>query len=300
MSSNSLSTSLDRVLLTGGTSYLGCCLVNHLLRQGAEVHLVVRPGSDLSRLDGLTEKPVFHVHDGGTENLAAIMSVAAPQTVFHMATHYLRQHASEQISALITDNILFGTQLLEAMYGAGVTRLITLGTFFQFYNSDEYRPVNLYAATKKAFEDIVAYYRDAHGFRTATLILYDVYGPGDWRSKLMGTIRDAQANGSPLNLTEADTILDLVYVDDVVEALIHAAEEGIEGGPYAVSSAKRTTLEDLVKVFERVGGKPNTTHYGAYPKTPRTPNPPWRGPALPGWHAKVGLEEGVRRFLKGE
>ncbi|MBL6928776.1 MAG: NAD(P)-dependent oxidoreductase [Rhodospirillales bacterium] len=290
----------DRVLLTGGTSYLGRSLVGRLLGEGADVHVIVRPGSDRTRLEGLRGAPVVHEHDGSVECLSEIVAKAAPSTVFHLATRYLREHSPDQIDGLVNDNIGFGTQVLEAMRVAGARRLIDLGTFFQFYDSPTYRPLNLYAATKQAFADIVAYYQDAHGFSAATLVLYDVYGPGDWRAKLMAAIRDAQAGHTTLKLADANVVMDLVYIDDVVDALLHAAREGIEGGPFAISGSQRATLGEIVQVFERVNGTPITSQPGAYPVPARAPNEPWIGPALPGWQAKVGLEEGIRRFLAGE
>jgi|SaaInlStandDraft_5_1057022.scaffolds.fasta_scaffold03807_6 nucleoside-diphosphate-sugar epimerase len=300
MSSSPLPNAIDRVLLTGGTSYLGRRLTARLLAQGSSVHIVVRPGSDRSRLDGLAGKPQFHEHDGSTESLIRIVAEAAPSTVFHLATNYLRDHRPDQISDLISDNILFGTQLLESMRAAGTSRLINLGTFFQYHNSDTFVPTNLYAATKQALEDIISYYRDAHGLSATTLILYDVFGPGDWRAKLMAAIQNAQRDGKRLDLVPADTIMDLVFVEDVVDALLHAVQEETEGGPWAVRSQQRVTLADVIKTFEQVNGSPIDVNYGAYAVPDRTPSPPWEGPVLPGWQAKVSLQEGIGRFLAGE
>lgn len=299
MPSGPLPRSTDSVLITGGTSYLGRCLSERLLARGTPVHIVTRPSSDLSRLDGLDGPMTRHSHDGTTAGLMSIVADARPGAVFHMATQYLRTHTADQIEGLVRDNILFGTQLLEAVQGAGCTRLINLNTFFQYYDSADYRPVNLYAATKQAFEDILYYYRDAHDWQTASLVLYDVYGPDDWRRKLMWAIREAQVNGTPLKLLDADTALYPTYIDDVVDALIHTLDQGIAGGPYAVRGDDVATLSDIVAAFERAGERPLDAHYGAYPTPPRTPGTLWQGTVLPGWSARVSLDDGVRRFLAG-
>lgn len=300
MSSSHSPNNTDRVLLTGGTSFLGRSLVARLLSGGAAVHIIDRPGSDRSKLSGLPGAPVFHEHDGTIKNMMEIVEDAAPLTVFHLATQYIREHSPSQLDGLVKDNILFGLQLLEAMQAADVRRIINLGTFFQFYDNPDYRPVNLYAATKQAFEDLLTYYSDAHTFTTTTLILFDVYGPGGLRGKLMAAIRHAQAEKTPLNLVDAETVMDLVFIDDVVDALMLAAQDGIEGGPYAISGAERTTLAEVIGVFEQVAGKKIQVNYGAYPTPARTPREPWIGPPLPGWRAKVGLAEGIRRYLAGE
>ncbi len=300
MSSGRSPSNIDRVLVTGATSYLGRALIGRLFELGAQVHVIGRPGSNRSRLEGLSGTATFHEHDGSTENMLDIVSAGAPETVFHLATKYLRVHTPEQVSGLVTNNILFGTQLLEAMRVVGVTRLINLGTYFQFYDSTDYRPVNLYAAAKQAFDCMLTYYRDAHGIQAATLVTYDVYGPGDWRSKLMAAIRDAQENGTALALPASDVTIDLVYVDDMVDALVYAANVGIDGGPYGVSGGDRHTLDGVIGVFENVGGRPIKRDWGVLPTPERTPAKPWVGPPMPGWRAKVSLREGVRCFLEGK
>jgi nucleoside-diphosphate-sugar epimerase len=299
MSSGPLPSVADRILLTGATSFPGRRLVQRLLEQGMEVHVIVRPTSDRSRLAGLSGTPVFHEHDGSTENMLDIVAAAAPATVFHLATNYLRDHRPDQISDLVRDNILFGTQLLEAMHAANARHLINLGSFFQYHDSTSYCPTNLYAATKQALEDIIGFYREAHGLQATTLILYDVYGHGDWRPKLMNVIRDAVASGEPLNLVPEDTLLDLVHVEDVVSALLQAASQQTSGGPWAVRSRERVTVRQVVDAFIKLSGTDLQANYGVYPVPARTPTPPWSGPSLPGWQPEIDLEQGVRLLLNG-
>ena len=300
MSSENSPSNAERILITGATSYLGSRLVRRLLNAGRQVHVLVRPTSDKSRLGQQVDNLTIHVHDGSMEGMTALMKRAVPDLVCHLATQYVRDHAPDQVESLINSNVLFGGQVLEAMKQTGVRRLIHPATFFQYFDSNDYRPVNLYAATKQAFEDILAYYVDAHDFRATTVVLYDIYGPGDWRKKLMAAIRDALRNGTPLPLAAPDMVMDLVYVDDVVDALIHARDNDVVGGPYAISSGTRHTLGEVIAVFESIENRKIDSQWNAFPLPPRSPLEPWNGPALPGWQARVSLEDGIRQFLAEE
>ncbi len=300
MSLENSPSSSDRVLVTGATSYLGSRFVRRLLSEQHEVHVIVRPTSDRGRLGLPADNLTVHEYNGSIDSLLTIMNESRPDVVVHLATQYLRDHDPDQVDALVGANILFGVQLLEAMRQTEVKRLINPTTFFQFFDSTGYRPVNLYAATKQAFQDILAYYVDAHGFEATTLVLYDVYGPGDWRQKLMAAIIAAQNNGSSLPLVSPDMIMDLVYVSDVVDAFVHAMNAGITGGPYAVSSGQRHTLRDIVGAFEEVGNRQIDCKWDAFAVPSRNPTEPWNGPALPGWQAKVSLNDGVQQFLNQE
>ena len=69
----------------------------------------------------------------------------------------------------MSSNITFGTQLVEAMVANGCYQFVNTGTSWQHYENDEYNPVNLYAATKQAFEDILRYYVETSALRVITL-----------------------------------------------------------------------------------------------------------------------------------
>lgn len=294
---------MKKALVSGVTSFLGRELAASLQADGIEVHAVVRPGSDLGLLRDLPRAPVLHVHDGGDAALGALVAAAQPDTIFHLAGRYLRDHKPDDVEGLIRDNVQFGTQLLEAAQRAGCRRFVNTGSYVQFLDGDAFRPLNLYAAAKQAFADIMAYYRDAGGLQTVTLIVFDTYGPRDRRPRLMNAIRDAQRHGTDLPLPKQDVTVDFVFGDDVIGAFRRAADllatrpEGISGGTFAVTSGERRTIAEIVALFEEAGGKPVRVRRGEWPDAPRAVAALWNGPVLPGWRPAVPLREGIRRLI---
>ncbi len=133
---------------------------------------------------------------------------------------------------MIEGNILFGTLLLEAMVATGVSRLVNTGTAWQHFEDVEtYRPVCLHAATKQAFEDILAYYVDARGLEATSLMLYDTYGPGDPRPKLISLLKKQLHADAALNM----------------------------------SSGEQIPLRKVVDLFSQVAGKPIVVNWGNRP-----------------------------------
>lgn len=293
-----------KALLTGATGYVGSHLAKRLLQDHWEVHLLARESSNLDRLKGLPSKPILHLHDGTTEQMLTLFQESRPDVVFHLASRVQVDHQPEDVEALIESNVLFGTQLLEGMVHAGVRSIVNTGSYWQYLNGDGYDPVNLYAATKQAFEDILRFYTAKGSLRALTLELFNVYGPSDTRDKLFQQLDRAYRMGESLLLSPGGQQLDFVYIDDVVEAFHCAAEsflrlrsdQGFDES-YAVTSGRLLSLKEVVEIYRRMTGHDVKVIWGGRPYRKREVMKPWRGKPLPGWQAKVDLETALQRMM---
>lgn len=293
---------MPRALLTGATGFIGSRLAHHLERHGWDVHRVVRPtpGSP-SAMEPLP--PNVHIHDGSTSDMIRIVGESRPDVVFHLASLFIAQHSPDQVEPLVRSNILFGLQLLEGMAWNGVRRIVNAGTGWQHYEGGEYSPVNLYAATKQAFEDLAAYYVDSGRVDAVTLLLFDTYGPDDPRPKIFRLLLDASASGKVLSMSPGDQLIDLVHVDDVTSAFRTAGERLLEGSVhgherYAVSSGNPISLRNLAGNIVRAAGLNVEIIWGGRPHREREVMVPWaKGAPMPGWRPQISLDEGLRAIF---
>lgn len=294
-----------RALVTGASGYLGAQLARRLVSDGWTVHVLVRLGSDLAPLAAVRDAITVHRFGGATEELVGIVRAAAPDAVFHLAAAFVAQHRSADVATLVQANLLFATQLLEAMAANGAGLLVNTGTAWQHFDNRDYDPVNLYAATKQAFEAILAYYVNAHGLAAATLLLFDTYGPHDPRPKLVKALWQAARNGTRLAMSSGEQLLDMVYIDDVVDAFL-AAELALRGRRgvqlrYGVSSGAPLRLKQLVAAFEQASGARLDVGWGERPDRARDVTRAWTGfQPPPGWRPRVGFAEGLRRSAVAE
>lgn len=287
-----------RALVTGATGFVGSNLVRRLVADKWDVHLVVRPGSSLDVLHRERACLSHHEHDGTTAGMNELMERVQPDIVFHLASLFLAQHASDDLDSLVTSNVLFSTQLVEAMVTTGVKYLVNTATSWQHYLDAPYRPVNLYAATKQAFEDILCYYADAYDLKVTTLALFDTYGRDDPRAKLMALLWKTALEQRPLAMSPGEQLIDLVHIDDVVSAFVQAADllpgQASAHARFGVSSGRRMRLIDLVRLFEEVTGYSLSITWGERPYRAREVMVPWTSFAtLPGWRPRVALESGI-------
>lgn len=281
-------------LVTGATGFVGGHLAAALARDAAwEVHALVRAATDGARLpDGVRA----HVIPPTAAELRPVVAQIAPDVIFHLATCFRGQHATEDVEPLVAANVLFGTQLAEAAAGAPPRVFVNVGTAWQRDDEGAYLPAALYAATKQAMEDILRYYAEAGAFPVADVKLFDTYGPGDERGKLLALLAGAAERGEPLRMSPGEQLIDLLHVDDVVDAL-RAAAEAAEGpwSAWSASSGAPLALRALVERFSSITGRPVPVEWGARPYRPREMFEPWQaGDPVPGWTPQVALDDGIR------
>jgi nucleoside-diphosphate-sugar epimerase len=276
-----------RALVTGGTGYLGKHLVRRLNAEGWDAHVIVRPSKHILGVK-------CHVYDGTLGSIQKAVSTK-PDVVFHLAALVLVEHKPDDLAGLIQSNITLGTQILESIQGSK-TKFINTGTYWQHFGDEPYNPVNLYAATKQAFQDILKFYTEK-GQEAVTLKVFDVYGPNDQRPKLLNQLFIAAQTGKHIQLTPGLQFIDLVYVDDVVDGFMKAASMKMEGHQYNLRTHSLHSIRNVVETYQRVLGQTIPVQWGAKPYRPREiMKPPELGETLPGWKARTSLEEGLGRI----
>jgi nucleoside-diphosphate-sugar epimerase len=289
---------MKKILVTGATGFVGRNLVRELVRRGAQVTCMVRKSSAPAGVHSLSGANVL-VHDGTTQGAISLLQHCQPQLVFHLASMNLADHRPHDVQPLLESNILFGTQILEAMKVAGVRNIINTGTYWQHYDGEGYNPVCLYAACKQAFQDIARFYEEALDFRVITLTLFDTYGPDDPRSKLFGILQEAVRRGEEIELSPGEQLLDFVYIDDVVAAYLRAAElidAQSTQRTFAVRTGTLTSIRQAVFLFEKVWRHQLRIKWGGRRYREREVMRPYSGEVLPGWAAITTLEAGLRRI----
>ena len=283
-------------LVTGATGFIGGRLVRRLVDDGWRVVVLARGTSDTDALP-----PDVEVIRTGRDPdaLRDAIAAAAPDIVYHLASLYLADHQPDEVEPLIGSNILFLAELAEAMTRAGCSRLVNAGTAWQHAGTDADRPVNLYAATKRAAEEILRYYQEARALSVVTLTLFDSYGPGDTRRKLVQLLVGAALGIQRLDMSPGEQRVDLTHVDDITAAFVIAGErllrrDGQVNERFFVGG-DRLTVRDLVARVAAALDRPLAVAFGGKPYRPREVMEPVAAtPLLPGWRQTVGLDDGIR------
>lgn len=284
------------VLVTGISGFIGGQLLERLREEGADVTTLGR-----APRHGPTVKSRVATT---TEEIASVIARARPDVVFHLASHNISQHTPDDIDRLVDANMRLPIQLCDAMARTGCRAIVSMGSAWQHHGSQPYAPICLYAATKQAMQDVFQYYHAAHEIGSAILKLFHAYGPGEMRLRLVSQLCDAAVSGKELKMSGGRQVVDLTYIDDIVDALMVAAGSLLEGSAgaaaYSIASGRALTVRELVSIVEETAGASLKVEWGALPYKPiEFFEPVDMGPRLPHWTPRTSLEAGLQRVLAG-
>lgn len=294
---------MSTILVSGATGFIGKNLVKGLLQKEYKVIITLNEDEKNPFNEAVTG---FIIKPESLEETINTIRDNNIDGVIHLASFVQAdQHESKDIIKLIYSNILFATQVLDCAVKAKVKWLINTGTYWQNYQNAVYSPVNLYAATKQAFEDIAKYYIETNQIKFCTLRLFDTYGPNDTRPKIFNLWAKIAETGESLDMSPGEQVIDISHVDDIVGAFLALAKllqnndpKVNNGSIYAVKADKRFSLKELAKIFEESVGKKLNINWGGRSYREREVMIPWENSeVVPGWVPKVDIRSEISKLI---
>jgi dolichol-phosphate mannosyltransferase len=299
-----------RVLVTGGTGFVGANLVRRLLADGHAVHLLVRSGAKPWRLAGI-EKQV-RLHRAPLDDRAAVERAVGrvrPEWVFHLAAHGAYSWETD-LDRIVATNLIGTVNLVRACLRTGFEAFVNAGSSseygFKRRAPDErtwVEPNSHYAVTKVAATHFCRLTAARERVKIATLRLYSVFGPWEDPGRLMPTIIVHGLAGTLPPLVDPRVARDYVYVDDVSDAFLRAAvRPHPEPGPvFNVGTGTQTTIRQVVAVARRVLEIPERPRWGTMPNR-QWDTSVWVSDSRAirralGWKPRYGFERGFRKMV---
>lgn len=285
------------ILLTGATGYIGSALRKKLIAQGHQLFCTIRKKTD-QQLPGI----IFFNYDGTYQSLEK--NNFDIDIIVHLATSFAK-NSNHDVAESIATNITFGTHLLEYAKNKGIKYFINTSTFFTSIDTTPYNPKDFYAATKKAFEDILIYYAQANFIKAITLTLSDTYGNNDNRSKFYTLLLKAiKENQKEFNMSAGEQYIAPVYIDDVVNAFdqsineVQLQQESYKN--YSVFANEKIKLKKIAEMIRQTAKSNIQFNFGFYSYHEREIMDfnLDQLPRLPNWEPQISLAEGIKKVVK--
>ncbi|WP_315831426.1 NAD(P)-dependent oxidoreductase [Bradyrhizobium prioriisuperbiae] len=295
------------VLVTGASGFIGNHLVDRLLADDAVVTALVRPESSLpERWRGRVD--TIQCDDWSEQGLRRTLASFACDTVFHLAAYGVRP-THRDVDSMIRINTELPATLVRLcqLWNA---RLVMSGTFSEYMKPAsnellmELSPLEahkLYGSSKAAGGLIASAVATALGVGLRSLRLFKVYGAGEASHRLLPALVHGLKQRQRVPISSGTQILDFVYIDDVIEALLRADDHIRDHGTVATWNVATGQGHSVSHFAQLVADTMNAGHdlLGFGEIAMRKDDEPWLvgDPGLMqsqlGWHPGIDLETGV-------
>ena len=272
-----------RAVVTGGAGFIGSTLTDRLLAEGHSVTVIDNLATGrLSNLESARkagDRFSLVELDVRSSDIPAALASAAPDVVFHLAAQADVRVSVERPLFDAEVNVLGGLNVIEGARLAGAPKVVVASSGGTIYGDplpedlpvDEQHsqhPISPYGVAKKVIDDYLYAFRFLHGLNYVALALANVYGR------------------------------DFVFVDDVVDAFVRAAERG-DGVLCNIGTGVETSVNSLYRAMAVAAGVATEATYepartGELARSAL--NPGFAGAEL-GWSPQTELEAGALATL---
>jgi nucleoside-diphosphate-sugar epimerase len=255
-----------KFLITGANGFVGQPLCTELLRQGHSVRAAVRSANTLANN---AEVAAIGAIDGETNWTDALRDI---DVVIHLAArvHVMKDASADPLAEFLKINLHGTVNLAQQAIHAGVKRFVYVSSIkvngertsetAPFTELDKPNPQDPYAISKWQAEQALR--RIAREINLEVVIVRPplVYGPGVKGNFI--SLLSAIDKGMPLPLKGANNIRSLVYVGNLVDALIACATHPAAAGQtYLVSDGEDVSTAVLIEKIAKSLGRSNRSFY---------------------------------------
>ncbi|MBK5223033.1 MAG: GDP-mannose 4,6-dehydratase [Acidimicrobiia bacterium] len=301
-----------KALVTGGAGFIGSNLVDRLLAEDHQVDVIddLSSGSLANLADaraGRTKRLSFHQVDVRDAGVVELIERRRPDVVFHLAARDpIGELAPEDVVDDAEVAVVGSLRVLEGARRAGSTKVVAAsnasiyrpptGSELPLRESHPQHPVDPDGVARKAVADYLAVFRERHELEFTALALANVYGPRQ-RSGVVAELVERVVAGERCTI-DGDGLQtrDFVFVDDVVDAFVRAAERG-SGLVVNVGTGIETSVNDLHDALQLAAGGSEGVAVERRParagRVPRLALDPGRARIHLGWTPWTDLADGL-------
>lgn len=298
------------MLITGGAGMVGANLAARLVADGAHVFVLVRPTTDTIRLRAIEHQLEYLVADlTDASAMREAVRRAKPEVVFHLASTLWARSSRDTAAVHVQTNVMGTLHLLEALREAPNARLVFTGSSAAYGGGSRLHedrvllPGTIYGAAKASASLLMRAYARAGGVQTVELRLFMPYGPWEDPVRLIPHTVLCALAGRDVAMTRGEQQRDLVYIDDVVDALLLAAIRPVPpGSVFNIGSGIGVSVRCVVERILHLMGNPVVPRIGAMPTRPDeimelSADIMAARDGL-GWEPRVSLDEGLRACIQ--
>ena len=249
----------NKVVVTGGSGFVGRHLVKALLAVGFEVFVFTRGTVEVFTNIGLTTVMVDY---SDIKMLAVTLVEINPNYIIHLSASRDRRDLNNNCINDINNSINSDINLITA-----ATYLKQLSLFVYFGTADMYscesggkisldskvEPKNIYGLKKSVGKNLVESLFKTHGFPGVCLVPSVIYGPGQAPDMFLPALIDSLIKNQRFAMSDGNQMRDYIYVKDVVDVILERINKPNSvcfGRTILLGSGEAVSIKELALMVE--------------------------------------------------
>jgi nucleoside-diphosphate-sugar epimerase len=265
---------MKRVLVTGGTGFIGREALPFLLERGYEVHVAARSTAPDRRGSAVAVR--FHRSDLLRDDIEALLEEIQPTHLLHLA--WYAEHGAFWSALENLDWVAASLRLARAFAARGGERAVFAGSCaeydWSFHTLDETRtpldPATVYGVAKVSTYRLLAAATERLRISLAWGRVFFPYGPHDQAGKLLSAVIDKVSSGEIVACSEGKQSRAFIYVEDVGRAFVELLDSRVEGAVNIATDQVYTVREVVAHAAGLCGGE-SLVQFGTRPAQPNEP-----------------------------
>jgi len=268
-----------RVLVTGGSGFIGSHLTRRLVAEGAQVHALTSNVSSVYPARLLDLRDSIRLHEASLDDRGAMQLLAddvQPEYVFHLGAYTHVGKSWQRVDECIQVNVQGTVNLLMALAPYGFTRFVNTGTSeiygdidVPFREDAAVHPISPYSVSKHAAEEFCRLFAEARSLPIVRVRPFNAYGPMQSADRVIPEIITRGLQGRPLHMTQGTQTREFNYVNDLADGFIAlATATDIDGELFNLGCGREVSMRDLAVLILKLMGDPVQPEFGAIPERP--------------------------------
>ena len=301
--------------MTGGAGFIGSHLVDWLAVDDAKVAVLDNFSTGkIKNIEKHLRDKKIHLVKGDVCNFRLVKNlVSEVDAVVNLAAIVSVPYSIENPLLVHNVNATGTLNLLKASLDSDVKRFVQASSAAVYGEAETlpvredsvFRPVSPYAVSKIAAENYARVFSCVYGLETVCLRFFNVFGPRQAYNPYSGVItiftNELLHDRPPIVFGDGEQTRDFVSVHDVVSCCMLAlTKEGIGGEAFNVSSGKATTVNELVRLLQKMTSKSNLEPTHMNPRCGEIRHS-WssidKARTVLGYNPMVSLDEGLKEVL---
>lgn len=245
-----------KILITGGTGYLGRRLIWRLLKEKHEIICIHRKSSDLSIFNGITSGLYFLESDANSIRNYVTAPGKLPDFVINAACSYETGGSEETV---VESNLLFPLMVLRTLFQAGCKNFLSIGTALP-------KELNLYALTKHQFDEYGASYAERFSIRFTSVLLENYYGPEEPANRFLPSTIEKLKQNEEILFTSGTQKRDFIHIEDVLTGILLLIGQLLSGyEEIPLGSGTAPAIRELLLYLKELTHSSSVLRFGALP-----------------------------------